>query len=186
MWPKRDNAKMINAALQGLEHTLCLARGGKYMERDRLRASMRHLGLNDSNYKVLKLLPLVYVAWANGRMEPEQEERIVLLAHNHFKVGYEGEQLLRKWIKKRPTAEYFKEGLHDIFLLSMAPDEWGFDVDELQGLLAHAEAIGRSCAEAMDAPSALDPQERQALRDLAVELGVDDGESWAELMDELG
>jgi hypothetical protein len=80
---------------------------------------------------------------------------------------------------------YFKEGLHDILLLAHAPDEWAFDVDELQGLLAHAEAIARATAEALDAPTSVTKEEEQALQEIARELGVEDGESWAALLREL-
>ena len=155
------------------------------MLRDNMRASLRHLGINDSNYKVLKLLPLIYVAWADGRIEPAQEERLLLLAHNHFQIGKHGEELLKQWIRERPSKKYIQEGLHDILLLALAPDDWTFDVDELQGLLAHAEAIARTTAEAMDAPTAVDADEEEALRVIARELHVDDGASWATLMAEL-
>ena len=74
---------------------------------------------------------------------------------------------------------------HDIVLLAYAPDEWEFEVDELPGLLAHAEAIARTTAKAMDAPSSVTENEEQALADIARELGVDDGESWAKLLREL-
>jgi hypothetical protein len=37
----------------------------------------------------------------------------------------------------------------------------------------------------MDAPTAVDEEEEAALRTIARELGVDDGESWAALMREL-
>ena len=155
------------------------------MLRDRLHASLRRLGINDANYKVLKLLPLIYVAWADGRIEPAQERRLLHLAHNHFQIGEHGEQLLKEWIRQRPTKQYIQEGLHDILLLAHAPDDWAFDVDELQGLLAHAEAIARTTAEAMDAPTAVDPDEEEALQVIAQELGVDDGESWASLIRQL-
>jgi len=155
------------------------------MLRDRLHASLKQLGINDSNYKVLKLLPLIYVAWADGRIEPAQEERLLDLAHNYFAIGPYGERLLKRWIAERPTKEYIREGLHDLLLLAHAPDDWGFDVDELHGLLAFSEAIARTTAEAMDAPTAVDAAEEQALRDIARELRVDDGESWAALLREL-
>jgi hypothetical protein len=150
-----------------------------------MRSSLRHLGINNLNYKVLKLLPLVYVAWADGRIEPEQEQRLLDLAHNHFQIGDRGEVLLKRWINERPTKEYMQEGLHDILLLAHAPDDWEFDVDEFHGLLAHAEAIARTTAEAMDAPSAVDPSEEAALQEIARELGIDDGQSWATLMSQL-
>lgn len=155
------------------------------MELDRLEKSLRHLGLDRSNYKVLKMLPLVYVAWSNGQVAPEQEARITELAHRHFAIGKGGEAILQSWLKKRPTSNYFHEGLRDTLLLSWAPDEWGFEVDELQALLAHAEAIARTTARAMDAPEAVSLKEREALAEIARELKVDSGESWAELIQEL-
>ena len=123
------------------------------MERDRLQKTLRHLGVNDSNYKVLKLLPLVYVAWASGKMTPERRERLIELAHDHFAIGKGGELILLSWLRERPSNAYFLEGLKDIVSLAYAPDEWQFGVEELPGLLAHAEAIARTCAEAMDAPT---------------------------------
>jgi hypothetical protein len=155
------------------------------MQRDRLVTGLHHLGLKDANYKVLKLLPLVYVAWSNGAIAPEQETRIVELAHRHFQIGEWGEKILRAWLQERPSPEYFHQGLHELLLLSQAPDEWGFDVDELPGLLAHAEAIARTSARAMDAPEVTSESEEQALRELAAELGIDNGESWAELLMDL-
>ena len=45
------------------------------MQLDRMERALKHLGIGASNYKVLKLLPLVYVAWANGTLTPERERR---------------------------------------------------------------------------------------------------------------
>jgi hypothetical protein len=155
------------------------------MLRDRMRTSLRHLGIDDSNYKVLKLLPLVYVAWADGELGKDREQRLLDLARHHFAIGERGEKLLKQWIAERPSKAYLEEGLHDILLLAHAPDEWEFDVDELPGLLAHAEAIARTTAEAMDAPTSVSPEDESALALIARELGIDDGESWAALMQEL-
>jgi hypothetical protein len=155
------------------------------MERDRMHKTLKHLGIQDASYKVLKLLPLVYVAWASGKLTPEREERLVDLAHHHFDIGEGGERVLRGWLRERPSKAYFQEGLRDLVLLSYAPDDWGFDVDELPGLLAHAEAIARTTASAMDAPTSVNADEERALADIARELGVEDGESWGALVREL-
>jgi len=155
------------------------------MQLDRLEKPLKHLGVGASNYKVLKLLPLVYVAWASGKLTPERERRLVDLAHNHFSIGVEGERILRGWLKTRPDKEYIAEGLHEIVLLAYAPDEWEFDVDELPGLLAHSEAIARTTAAAMDVPTSVTDSEERALAEIARELGIDNGESWAALVHEL-
>ena len=89
------------------------------MRRDRLQKTLKHLGIDDSNYKVLKLLPLVYVAWSSGSIS------------------------------------------------------------------AHAEAIARTTAEAMDVPTSVTAEEERALAEIARELDVDEGESWGALVREL-
>lgn len=150
-----------------------------------MEKTLKHLGVGLANYKVLKLLPLVYVAWADGKLTPERQRRLVDLAHEHFRIGSDGERILRGWLTRRPDKTYILEGLHDILLLAYAPDEWEFDVDELPGLLAHSEAIARTTEKAMDAPSSVTDGEEQALADIARELGVDDGKSWAGLLREL-
>jgi hypothetical protein len=150
-----------------------------------MKASLKHLGIDDSNYKVLKLLPLVYVAWSNGTIDAAEQQGLLELAHRHFDIGDEGEKILKRWIAKRPTADYFREGLHDVLFLAHAPDEWEFSVEELPGLLMHAEAIARASAETMGFAFSYNPDEEQALRTIAAELGVDDGESWAALLTEL-
>ncbi len=155
------------------------------MQRDLMHATLHHLGINASNYKVLKLLPLVYVAWVSGTITPKRRERIVDLAHNHFAIGQDGERILRIWLMRRPDADYFKEGLHDILRLASAPDEWEFNVDELRGLLAYAEAIARTTAVALDAPTSVTEAEELALADIASELGIEDGKSWGALVREL-
>lgn len=150
-----------------------------------MRQALKHLGIQDSNYKVLKLLPLVYVAWTSGTLTPERAERLVDLAHHRFAIGADGERILRGWLRERPTAAYMKEGLHDLLLLAYAPDEWEVELDELPGLLAHAEAIARTTARAMDAPTSVTPAEERALAEIAKELGIEEGESWAALIREL-
>ena len=47
------------------------------MQRDRMRMMLRHLGVNASNYKVLKLLPLVYVVWTSSKSSPPPENGLV-------------------------------------------------------------------------------------------------------------
>ena len=155
------------------------------MELDRMEKALKHLGIRASSYKVLKLLPLVYVAWASGPLTPERKQRLVELAHNHFAIGEDGERILRGWLRERPSLAYIREGLHDILLLARASDESEFDLEELPGLLAYSEAIARTTAKAMDAPDSVTAAEEKALANIAREFGVDEGESWAALIREL-
>lgn len=156
------------------------------MEHDRMRRPLEYLGIPLEDYRVLKLLPLVYVAWADGKMGLVQKDRIHSFAARHYDLSAAGMGVLAHWLDIRPTQRYIAEGLRDIYKLAIAQDDMEFDLSELPGLLAYAEAIARSTALALDQPRSVTAVEENALVEIARELHIDHGESWAKLLDELG
>jgi len=151
-----------------------------------LRESLASLGFTPDNYRVLMLLPLVYVAWADGKMEEVEIERIDEIAKERFYVGLSGLAILDSWLTHQPSNEYFSEGLQDLFLLAQTEEgEPLVDAEELHELLTHAESIARATAHAFDAPTAVTKEEEHALAEIAEILGVDNGVSWRRLLDEL-
>ena len=68
------------------------------------------------------LLPLVYVAWADGKMENVERERIVWLARRHFRIGERGVRLLESWLAAPPSRRYIERGLMDLLALARRPD----------------------------------------------------------------
>jgi hypothetical protein len=156
------------------------------MQRDRLLASLSHLGIPPSDYRVLKLLPLIYVAWADGKMEKVQKERIHDHALRHHELGPGGMRVLAQWLDQPPSHEYVIEGLRDLYRLALAEDDLEVDFSELAGLLSYAEALARTTANALDQPLAVSPEEEAALEEMARELHVEHGLSWARLLEELG
>jgi hypothetical protein len=122
------------------------------MQRDHMQNSLEKLGIPPNDFRVLKLLPLIYVAWADGTIEPEQQQRIHDFAMRNYDLSAAGVAILNRWLTRRPTHEYIEEGLHDIYLLAQAEDDIEVDFSELPGLLSYAEAVGRSTARALDRP----------------------------------
>jgi hypothetical protein len=155
------------------------------MQRDKMRKSFKRLGIPPRDYRVLKLLPLVYVAWADGKMAQVEKDRIRQLARHQYHLGPAGAALLDRWLEQPPTRAYVAEALHDIYFLARAVDELDVDYDELQALLGHAEALAHTSAEALDEPRAVTPEEERALEEMARELHVDRGESWTQLVREV-
>jgi hypothetical protein len=155
------------------------------MERDRLRQSFERLGIQPSDYGVLKLLPLVYVAWADGKMGLVQKERIESHAARAYDLGAGAMAVLNGWLSERPSHGYIVEALRDIYFLARAQDDGEVDLSELPGLLAYSEAIARSTGKALDQPSSVSSSEDRVLEEIARELHVDHGESWAKLLKEL-
>lgn len=155
------------------------------MERDRLRHSLEGLGIHPRDYQVLKLLPLIYVAWAEGQMDPLKRERIHSFAARHFDLSSSGFAVLDRWLAKPLTHGYVAEALRNMYFLARAPDDMEIDFSELPALLSYAEGVARSKPGALDEPRNVTPKEDSALEELARELHIDHGESWAKLLAEL-
>jgi len=154
------------------------------VEADVMKRSLKHLGIPPSDYRVLKLLPLIYVAWADGKMSPTKKERIHSFAVQNYELSASGAHVLEHWLEKPPPHTYITEALHDILLLAKAQDDMEIDFSELPGLLFHAETLATEAGATLGEAHA-SPEVEGALQEIATELGLDHGESWAKLLDEL-
>jgi hypothetical protein len=150
-----------------------------------MKRSLGHLGIPVADYRVLKLLPLIYVAWADGKMDLVKRERIHAFAAQEYDLSAAGAAVLERWLTQRPAPEYISEGLHDIFLLASAKDDMEVDFSELPGLLAYAERIADNTGTALNRDLKASACTERALEDVARELHIDHGESWATLLNEL-
>lgn len=150
-----------------------------------IKRNLLVLGIDPDDYRVLKLLPLVFVAWADGTMEPIERDRLMSLARNHFHVSEAGVTVLEDWIRWPPSLAYIRRGMRHLLALALAPDELELELEDLQDLLGYAEAIARTTSVAPDSPFAIGPEEERALAEIARTLHVDNGMSWASLLREL-
>ncbi len=151
-----------------------------------LKDSLASLGFSPDNYRVLMLLPLVYVAWADGYMDDAEIARIDDIAKTRFHLGPKGLAILDSWLFERPSKEYFGEGMRDLFYLAQSEDgEPLVHPEELHDLLVHCESIARASGHALDVPTGVTKEEEDALVEIARILGVDNGVSWGRLLDEL-
>jgi len=160
-------------------------KASKKMSYDTMGRSFERLGIPVEDYSVLKLLPLIYVAWADGKMESVKKERIQYFAAGQYDLSPAGVAVLDQWLTKRPTHAYIAEGLHDIYSLALADNDLQVNFSELPALLSYAEGIARSTAKALDQPAAVSANADVALEEIARELHIDHGESWAKLLEEL-
>ncbi len=155
------------------------------MEVDKLRDSLARLAIPPDDYRLLKLLPLVYVAWADGKMATAQKQRIHAFAVEHFELSAAGAAVLQHWLTEPPTHDYITEGLRDILFLAKAQDDMGVDFSELPLLLAHAERIARSSGALLELGQSVSSDEEAALQEIARELHIDHGTSWTQLLKSL-
>lgn len=86
-------------------------------ERERLRAStglkddqvleeLLALGINNDTMSALSLLPLVWVAWADGNVQPEERAAVLSAAsESGITEGTPAMALLSGWMKQKPSPE---------------------------------------------------------------------------------
>lgn len=155
------------------------------MEHDRMRRPLVSLGIQPRDYRVLKLLPLIYVAWAGGKMEAVKKDRLRALVSTTYDLSAAGMAILDRWLNEPPTRAYIAEGLRDIYRLALAPDDMEVDFCELPLLLASAEAFAHGTALSPGEPASLTAAEQLALTHIAAELHIERGDSWTKLLQEL-
>ncbi len=156
------------------------------MERDRFEESLKELGVDPKNAEVLALLPLIYVGWADGKMEGIERSRILEIAKSELQLGDAAREQLEQWLFAPPTPAYFRAGLTQLRLLARAPDQPVVGVPDLQRFVIYAESVARATPTNSDSPWSVKPVEAQAIQQIAAALGVDFGQSWARMLTELG
>ncbi len=74
-----------------------------------LQASLASLGIHEETQRALGLIPMVEVAWADGRLAPEERAAILQAADSFgLERGSESHSLLSSWLAAAPDPEIFK------------------------------------------------------------------------------
>ena len=154
-------------------------------DRLELEQTLSKLGLKRSTYRALMLLPLVYVAWADGKVEHCELERILDFAQARLHLTPDTTAVLERWLHEAPSAAYVEQGLQGLLGVALRDDMLDVDVDELPDLVVHAEYIARATADALDDPLAVTQEEEVALGEIARLLEVDSGTTWKRVLESL-
>jgi uncharacterized tellurite resistance protein B-like protein len=130
----KQDAKLVARLRVERERSLAIAalRGASSIEDPELLAKLVDLGIDARSWTALALVPLVEVAWADGRIEPKERNAIVAMAREHGVVaGSPGDELLETFLAQRPEPSVFAS--------------WGSYVTELA---AHLDADERAAMRA--------------------------------------
>lgn len=153
---------------------------------DEAVAAFELLGLSRRNYRVLALLPLVYVAWADGAVHPAQRRLILRTGWRHGMLAFGGAVVLGGWLLERPGTETFEAGFALLVELARQRHSIALDVDaetllRIVGLCRDVARAGRVLGRLRPYGDA----ESEAIQTVTERLTIDDGLSWQELMSEL-
>jgi tellurite resistance protein len=142
------------------------------LDDEELTATLESLGLGRDNHRAVVLLPLIEVAWADGRVQTAERLRIVQIARQY---GFDGKSAwLTRWLRRRPSHKTFlaaRTALLDLMARSGHGEEPIASLDDLINLCVWiAEAAGglfglaftverseRECIEQIAASLALGP-----------------------------
>jgi len=78
---------------------------------------MERLGVGRDTYRAVGLLPLIYVAWADGELQASERRVIARVAREKGWLAGAEEEVLRRWLDAPPSAMDVADGLQLLDLL---------------------------------------------------------------------
>jgi hypothetical protein len=142
--------------------------------------ALADLGIDEQSVRVLPLLPLIQVAWADGEIQAGERTLIETLAVERFELNDEGHRVLGNWMRYPPTPSYLERGR--LALLAVAQsDDSGLDADDLPDVVALAKKVARS-AGGLFGIGSISRSEAEALDEIAKALKIPEGAGIDEAM----
>ncbi len=157
------------------------------LEKDELVASLKKLGINEINYRVISVLPLVLVAWADGKVQQAEKNKIFEIAGKRGLLVGGGDQVLSEWLDQKPSPSYFDLGFQTLVELARKQRGPGANLSaaNLRELIDLSSDVALAAGGLFGHFWTVSEDERQALDRLAATLSIDDGQSWGELLEDL-
>lgn len=153
-----------------------------------VRSTLEELGIDRDSHRVLGLLPLVYVAWADGKIQRAERATIMRLARDKGWLVGSGAKLLETWLAEPPSSEYMSKGL--AVLAAMADDDHrgvgagSVDADLLQHLVAYSRDVAGAAGSAFGVRGEITDDEAVALTTIARAFGFGEEKGWKTIADE--
>ncbi len=70
-----------------------------------LEGWLKDLRVPREAYRVVSLLPLVYVAWADGKIQKGERDLILQIARERGMLDHGGEDALSRWLSEPPSKQ---------------------------------------------------------------------------------
>lgn len=107
-----------------------------------LTQALRHIGVDKSTVRALPLLPLVQVAWADGRVQPA-ERGLILEVAQRYGLGKAELKLLDRWLAKQPEEADFLLARRVLLVLWSRDRERGQAPESLDGVIRMCMCVAR-------------------------------------------
>ena len=135
---------------------------------------LHHLGIGASNHRLVLLLPLVQVAWADDTIQLAERERILEVARQAGLLDDEGFAVLEGWLTTRPSAADLSLGREILVALAHRQVGLGSDVTprDLQDVRDLSVEVAKSAGGLFGIAFSVSPEERAALAQLEASLSA--------------
>lgn len=142
---------------------------------------LRELKVPREAYRVVSLLPLVYVAWADGKIQKSERDVILRIARENGLLTHGGEDALARWLTEPPTRQQLQANL--AALNELARRDRGSltgaaGADEEQLLLAWCQDVADAAGGMLGLGRARTDAETAALKTIAATLDMSNASQW--------
>jgi hypothetical protein len=132
--------------------------------------TLQEMGYTRETVALLHLVPLIHVAWADGKVTAQEREMILEAASLHGVTGGSPAYLqLTDWLDNRPSEEYFEQALRVVgSILESSPEGQGWNGGEV---LAHSIRVAEASGGILGFGSKISDEERAMLERIARAVG---------------
>ena len=132
-------------------------------------------------YRVVSLLPLVYVAWADGKIQKSERDVILRIARENGLLAHGGEDALARWLTDPPTRQQLQAdlaALNELARKDRGPLTGASGADEEQLLLAWCQDVADAAGGMLGLGRARTDAETAALKTIAATLDMSNASQW--------
>jgi hypothetical protein len=134
-----------------------------------LLQELQALGFTPETVRLLPLVPVVQVAWAEGSVTPAERTRVIELARARgIDAGTPADRQLAEWLAVRPDADVFSRATRLIRALLQAPAEDSLAITA-DDLVSHCERIAAASGGILGI-GRVSAEERAMIASIAAEL----------------
>ena len=141
---------------------------------------LKELRVPREAYRVVSLLPLVYVAWADGRIQRSERDLILHIARERGMLDHGGEDALSRWLSEPPSKQQLQADLAVLNELARSDrklqEEFGADEEQL--LLAWCQDVADAAGGLLGLKSARTEAENAALKTIVSALDMRNATQW--------
>jgi tellurite resistance protein len=141
---------------------------------------LKELRVPREAYRVVSMLPLVYVAWADGKIQKGERDVILHIAREQGMLDHGGEEALARWLSEAPSKQKLKTDLAALNALARSDRRMmaEFGADEEQLLLAWCQDVADAAGGLLGLKSARTDAEKDALKTIAGALNMRNAGQW--------